>query len=59
MMQQTKVEEIDPNYVCEACGYTLEPLKCKCVRDVAISGLAQIYFELGIKSNKRFNSIGI
>ncbi|MBS3083895.1 hypothetical protein J4423_03760 [Candidatus Pacearchaeota archaeon] len=26
---QIKEEEIDPNYVCESCGFTLEERKCK------------------------------
>lgn len=29
--QEVKIEEIDPNYVCEACGKTLEELKCKLI----------------------------
>ena len=33
MIQQIKIkeEEIEPNYVCESCGHTLEPLKCKLI----------------------------
>lgn len=31
MQIQNQITEIDPNYVCEACGKTLEELKCKLI----------------------------